>query len=127
MHRLATDGTVTVVATDFGRPNGIVGTADGGTLYIADIDRSVLWSSPIEADGGLGERVPVVPLGSDGMAMGGDGTILLTGRGVFVVDPERRALVRVLVPDEPWCANVTVGADGDLWVTARDRLLRIRR
>lgn len=125
VHRLAPDGLVTEVADDFGRPNGIVGTPDGRTLLVADIDRSVLWSYSIADDGTLGPRRAVVPLGSDGMAWTNDGHVLLTGRGVLVVDPARDALVRTLLPDEPWCANVTVGPDGVIWVTARDRLLRI--
>ena len=45
-------------------------------------------------------------------------------KGVFVVDPERQALIRTLVPGESWCANVAVG-HGSIWITARDRLLRI--
>jgi hypothetical protein len=54
----------------------------------------------------------------------GDGKVLLTGRGVFVVDPARNALVRTLVADEPWCANVTADSES-IWITARDRLLRV--
>lgn len=126
VHRLDPDGTVAEVAGDFGRPNGIVGTPDGRTLFVADIDRGRLWSYPIAA-AGLGPRRLVVPLGSDGMAWSPGGRLLLTGRGVFVVDPDRSVLVRTLVPDEPWCANVAIGPDGSIWVTARDRLLRLTR
>ena len=118
------DGRIREVAADFGRPNGIVGTPDGETLYVADIDRGRLWSYPIEEAKTLGPRHMVVPIGSDGMAIAEDGKVLLTGRGVFVVDPERQALIRTLVPGESWCANVAVG-HGSIWITARDRLLRI--
>ncbi len=123
VHRRGPEGSVQVVATDFRRPNGIVGTPDGSTLFVADIDAGVLWRYPIQGDR-LGERTSVVPLGSEGMAMTEDGKVLLTGRGVFVVDPKRNALVRTLLPDEPWCANVTTD-DESIWITARDRLLRI--
>ena len=124
VHRRLPDGVIHEVAGDFGRPNGIVGTPDGETLYVADIDRDRLWSYPIEGGRTLGPRRMVVPIGSDGMAIAEDGMVLLTGRGVFVVDPERRALIRTLVPDESWCANVAVG-EGGIWITAGDRLLRI--
>ncbi len=123
VHRLDPDGTCTVAAAGFRRPNGIVGTPDGETLFVADIDAGVLWRYPIEGDR-LGERTRVVPLGSDGMVITGDGKVLLTGRGVFVVDPARNALVRTLVADEPWCANVTADSES-IWITARDRLLRV--
>ena len=124
VHCLLRDGRIREVAGDFGRPNGIVGTPDGETLYVADIDRGVLWRYAIESESRLGPREKVVPLGSDGMTVDAEGMIVLTGRGVMVVDPVRCALVRTLLPDEGWCANV-VAADDGLYVTARSRLLRL--
>lgn len=125
VHRWTAETGAVRVATGFGRPNGIVGTRDGRGLFVADIDRNRLWRYPIE-DSGLGERRLVLPLGSDGMALAEDGCILITGRGVQVVDPIRRAVVRTFLPDEPWCANVTVDGAA-MVVTARDRLLRLSR
>ena len=86
--------------------------------------RGVLWRYAIESESRLGPREKVVPLGSDGMTVDAEGMVVLTGRGVMVVDPVRCALVRTLLPDEGWCANVVAGVDG-LYVTARTRLLRL--
>ncbi len=125
VHRWTPETGALRVATGFGRPNGIVGTGDGLGLFVADVDRNRLWRYPIEG-AGLGERRLVLPLGSDGMTLAEDGSILLTGRGVHVVDPVGRSVIRTLLPDEPWCANVAV--DGtDLVVTAGDRLLRLAK
>ena len=123
VHRLDPDGTCEVAATDFVRPNGIVGRPDGSRLYVADLDAGRTFEFAIDADGALGPRRRFFPLGSDGMAMGSDGAVVLTGRGVHVVSPEG-ALIRTFLPDEKWVSNACFDPSGErLVVTAVDRVL----
>ena len=123
VHRLDPDGTCEIAATDFVRPNGIVGRPDGSRLYVADLDGGRTFEFPIGPDGALGPRRMFFPLGSDGMAMASDGAVLLTGKGVHVVSADG-ALIRTLVPEERWISNACFDeAERRLVVTAVDRVL----
>jgi len=110
-----------VVAEDFVQPNGIIGTADGQTLYIADIGDKKTYSYTMNADGSLGNKKLFTELGSDGMTVDNQGNVYLTGDGVTVFDKTGQQIHHIPVP-EKWTANVTFGGpDQDvLFITAMD-------
>ena len=114
-------GEIKVVADDVVKPNGIIGSADGKTLFIADIGDSKTYAYAINEDGSLGERTLRAPMGSDGMTLDHKGNLYITGNGVTVFDPSGNQIEHIEVP-EGWTANVTFGgADQDiLFVTAMD-------
>lgn len=120
MIRPGTDSVV-LAATDFVQPNGIIGTRDGKTLYIADIGDNKTYSYPIAPDGNLGQRTLVAEMGSDGMTLDASGNLYLTGNGVHVYSPDGQLLRHIEVPED-WTANVTFGGqDGrTLFITAMD-------
>lgn len=87
VYYLSPDGkSLTVAATDFVRPNGIVGSKDGKTLYVADINAKKTYSFTINPDGTLTNRVLFAEMGSDGMTIDHKGNVYLTGKGVTVFD-----------------------------------------
>jgi gluconolactonase len=111
--------TVTRVATDLQKPNGIIGTPDGKVLYVADIGKGVTYAYDIQPDGKLTNKRLFSNLGSDGMTIDTEGNVYLTGSGVTVFDKTGKQIERIDVP-EPWTANVTFGGqDRDLlFITA---------
>jgi len=120
IYRLSPEGELTRSEEKFKQPNGIVGSADGKTLYVADPGAKEILSFEIAEDGTLQKRRVVVESGSDGMTLDADGNIYLTGKeGVTVYDPEGKTLGVIPIP-ENWTANVTFGGkDGKtLVVTA---------
>ena len=96
------------VVTDFTQPNGIIGTPDGKTLYVADIGARKSWAFDIQPDGSLSNKRPFCELGSDGMTIDSEGNVYLTGRGVTVFDKTGKQIEHIDVP-EGWTANVTFG------------------
>lgn len=96
------------VAEDLVQPNGIVGTPDGTTLYVADIRDGKTWSYSIHPDGTLSNKSLFCEMGSDGMTLDERGNLYLTGKGVTVFDRSGRLLGNIEVP-EPWTANVCFG------------------
>jgi gluconolactonase len=117
---LSADGKDIVVAhEDFRRPNGIIGTPDGKTLYVADIGAAKTYSFKIEADGKLSERKLFAHMGSDGMTVDRKGNVYLTGKGITVFDPSGNQIEHIVV-DEPWTANVCFGGKDlkTLFITA---------
>jgi gluconolactonase len=111
--------TVRVAATGFVRPNGIVGTLDGKTLYIADINDRKTYSFAIGTDGTLSNRRLFTEMGSDGMTVDRDGHVYLTGKGITVFDSSGKQIEQIQV-DEPWTANVCFGGKDfkTLFITA---------
>ncbi len=115
------EGGVPVRMTnDLRQPNGIVGTADGQTLYVADIGAKKTYVYDIQADAMLANKRLFCAMGSDGMTLDSDGRVYLTGKeGVYVFDKAGVALGVIKIP-EAWSANVCIGGPkkDTLFVTA---------
>jgi gluconolactonase len=123
------DGKAKKVITDMPVPNGIKASPDGKVLYVADSHEKHWKAYPIKSDGSVGEgKVFFKPdtrdvKEPDGLAVGSDGNLYLTGRGgVWVVTPEGKALG--LIPIKEFASNVAFGGkDGsNLYITCQDRL-----
>ncbi len=115
------------VVDDFKQPNGIVGTPDGKTLYIADIGGRKTYVFDIQADGTLANRRLFCELGSDGMTIDNEGNVYLTGRGVTVFDKTGKQVQQIAIP-EGWTANVCFGGKDrqTLFVTAGKGLYAVK-
>ena len=116
----APDGeSIRVVADGFVRPNGLIGTPDGETLYVADIGDKKTYKFTINEDGSLSNRMLFTEMGSDGMTLDTEGNVYLTGPGVTIFNPAGEQIEHIEVP-ERWTANVTFGgAEGKtLFITA---------
>jgi len=94
---------LTVAASDFVRPNGIVGSADGKTLYVADINARKTYSFKINDDGTLTDRKLFAEMGSDGMTTDNKGNVYLTGKGV----DGNRLTTAGMGPESPIADNAT--------------------
>ena len=97
------------VTEDLTQPNGIVGTPDGKTLYVADIGAKKTWKYEIREDGYLTNKTLFCEMGSDGMTIDDRGNVYLTGKGVTVFDKNGEQIAHIPVP-ENWTANVVFGA-----------------
>jgi gluconolactonase len=111
--------TYTRVAEDLKQPNGIIGTPDGATLYVADIGAKKTYSYTVNADGTLSDKKLFCEMGSDGMTLDNRGNLYLTGKGVTVFDKSGARVSQIDIP-EGWTANVCFGGkDKDtLFITA---------
>ncbi|CAN5249416.1 SMP-30/gluconolactonase/LRE family protein [soil metagenome] len=90
------------------QPNGIVGKADGSTLYVADINDNKTYRYQINADGSLTNRQLFVAQGSDGMTIDREGNIYLAGVGVTVYNAQGVKLGNIPVPSK-WVGNLCFG------------------
>lgn len=119
--------TIIRVADDLRQPNGIVGTPDGKTLFVADIGGKKTYRYSINKDGTLGNKTLFCEMGSDGMTIDTKGNLFLTGNGVTVFDKTGQQILNIPVP-EKWCANVCFGGPDmkSLFITASTGLYRIR-
>lgn len=115
------------VTSDLVQPNGIVGTPDGKTLFVADIGASKTYRYDILPDGSLQNRTLFCPLGSDGIAIDTEGNLYLTGKGVTVFDATGQQIDHIDVP-EPWTGNVAFGGKDLklLFITASKGVYGIR-
>jgi len=115
------------VTEDLTQPNGIIGTADGKTLYVADIGAKKTWQYTIQPDGGLAAKTLFCEHGSDGMTLDDEGHVYLTGDGVRVFDRTGKQVEHIEV-DAPWTANVSFcGKDRQtLFITASKGLYSVR-
>jgi gluconolactonase len=120
VYYLAPDSrTLTRVVDDLRQPNGIIGTPDGRTLYVADIQGNKTYAYGIQADGTLKGKRLFCALGSDGMTIDNEGNVYLTGRGVTVFDKTGKQIAHFSIP-EAWTANVCFGGKDrkTLFITA---------
>ncbi|MEJ7693242.1 SMP-30/gluconolactonase/LRE family protein [Daejeonella sp.] len=96
-----------VVDSNLVRPNGIIGSADGKNLFVADINDKKTYKYDINKNGTLSNRRLFAPMGSDGMTLDNKGNLYLTGQGVTVFDPEGKKILNIPLPG--WTANVCFG------------------
>ncbi|NBC02749.1 MAG: SMP-30/gluconolactonase/LRE family protein [Bacteroidetes bacterium] len=108
-----------IVADNLIQPNGIIGTPDGNTLYVADIGDGKTYSYSINEDGTLSNKSLFTEMGSDGVTLDEQGNLYLTGDGVTVFNPEGEQIEHISVPQN-WTANVTFGGEENetLFITA---------
>jgi gluconolactonase len=119
--------TLTRVTSDLVQPNGIIGTPDGKTLFVADIRAGRTYAFDIQPGGALTNKRVRCELGSDGMTLDAEGNLYLTGKGVSVVDAAGKKIGQIDVP-EPWTANVSFGGRDHqtLFITASKGFYAIR-
>ncbi len=106
-------------ANSFNQPNGIIGTPDGQTLYIADQAEEKTFVYHIQEDGSLSNKKIFVAKSSDGMTLDNRGNVYLTGDGVTVFNSKGEQIHHIDVPQD-WTANVTFGGKDQniLFITA---------
>jgi gluconolactonase len=118
---------VTPVCTDLKQPNGIIGTPDGKTLYVADIGAGKTYSYTTSPAGPLTNKKLFCEMGSDGMTMDEQGNVYLTGKGVTIFDKNGEKITNIPVP-EPWTANITFGGKDRklLFITASTKVYGLK-
>ncbi|MEL7586529.1 MAG: SMP-30/gluconolactonase/LRE family protein [Prolixibacteraceae bacterium] len=120
------DGRLIRLIDDYKMPNGIIGTPDGKTLYVADIQDGKTWKYTINEDGSISNKALFAPEGSDGMTIDAKGNVYLTNKAVSVFAPGGQKLGELIVPEQP--ANITFGGRDrkTLFITARTSVYTIR-
>jgi len=118
---------LTRVADDLQQPNGVIGTPDGKTLYVADIRAQKTYAYDVQPEGSLANKRLFCEMGSDGMTIDNEGHVYLTGKGVFVFDKTGKQIEHIAI-DERWTGNVCFGgADGHLlFITASKGVYGLR-
>ena len=139
VYRIDTDGSVSLIIEDAGKPNGIVISPDQQTLYVASVDRpeyalNALLAYDLSSDGSVSNRRVVVDfgpdLGPDGMTIDVDGNVYMARPsqepGVYVYSPEGEFQAYIPTPEHP--TNVAFGRgplNRTLFITARQNLYSI--
>jgi gluconolactonase len=130
--RVDPDGDVEKLETTAKKPNGIVISPDGKTLYVADNgpERRALIAVDLEDDGDADDPRVIHDFkgdaGIDGMTITTDGRIVAaTPQGVAVFAPDGKRLA--LIPTPEAAANVEFGGDDrrTLYIMAGASLYRI--
>jgi gluconolactonase len=126
-------GDISLLAFDFGQPNGLTFSLDEKQLFINDTDHGHMRVFDVAGDGSIsGGEVWAVPEGAgdggcDGMKIDSAGNVYCTGPGgIHVFAPDATSLGVIQVPEV--AANFTWGDDDlkTLYITASTSLYRTR-
>lgn len=114
------------VETTLKKPNGLIGTPDGRTLYVADIGANKTYRYRLGAKGELLDKQLFVEQGSDGMTLDERGNVYLTGQGVTIYSPAGQRLAHIDVP-AAWTANLCFGGKDmrTLFITASEAVFTV--
>lgn len=125
VYYLSPERKLSVAASGFVRPNGIVG--DGKKLYVADINARKTYVYTIQSDGSLTDGKLFAEMGSDGMTVDSDGNVYLTGKGVTIFNSKGEQIENISI-DAPWTANVCFGGKDrkTLFVTASKSVFTVK-
>jgi gluconolactonase len=138
VYRVTPSGDVTLLTADLARPNGVAFSPDEKTLYVSnsETDRAIWMAYDVLTDGTLArgrvlfDATPLAKAGAkgvpDGLRVDRAGNLFAAGPGgILVISPDGRHL-GTIATGQP-TSNCAFGDDGSsLYVTANDRLLRIR-
>lgn len=152
VYRYDRDGTLHRATRDIRKPNGVIISPDGRTLYVAETDngstevrredraaqqvRMTLNAFPIGEDGTLGQKRVLVDFGHktgiDGMTVDQKGNLYAAVRsedrfGIVVYTPDGKELAYIPTPELP--TNCCFGSGDEartLYITAGKGLYRIR-
>lgn len=128
VYYISPDGKeVSIIASGFVQPNGIIGTPDGKTLYVADIGGKKTYAYTIQPNGTLTGKKLFTNMGSDGMTIDNKGNIYLTGDGVTVFNKKGEQLHHIPI-NENWTANITFGGKDQniLFITAMGAIYTLK-
>jgi len=143
VYRIDPDGSVSLIITDAGTPNGILVAPDQQTLYVASIGMPnqyslhALLAYDLAADGSVSSRRVVVDFapeyGPDGMALDVDGNLYLARPanapqtpGIYVYSPGGQQLAVIPTPSSPTNAAFGRGPTSEtLYITAGTSLYKI--
>ncbi|MEC7567207.1 MAG: SMP-30/gluconolactonase/LRE family protein [Planctomycetota bacterium] len=117
--------SVSRVIDDHVKPNGVVGTSDNKTLYVADAGGGKTYAYSIKGPGKIGDKRLFCESGSDGMTLDQFGNLYLTTNSVQVYNSSGTHLGNIAVPEGP--ANVTFGGKDyrTLYITAKTGLYSV--
>ena len=125
--RIAPDNTVTVIDRTL-VPNGIGLSPDGRTLYVTN--RGQWMAITLDANGRPTDKrvfITATPAmrGGDGMRVDSAGNLWCSTQiGICIFSPEGQHLGVIQVDDAE--TNCDFAADGHLYITSRNRLLRVK-
>jgi gluconolactonase len=129
-----TDGTVNLATRDVEKPNGILVSPDGKSVYVADNNsqptgKHQLVAFTVKQDGTLADKKVLFDFGPnrrgiDGMTLDQDGNIYATAgsraeAGIYVFSPEGKPLASIATPGDPTNCVFGIGAESKtLYITA---------
>ncbi|RUL88679.1 SMP-30/gluconolactonase/LRE family protein [Tautonia sociabilis] len=137
VYRIDPDGTVTRLETTAKKPNGLVVSPDGTTLYVSDNgpERKVLLRLDLDPATGAVSNPRVIKdfgtgRGIDGMTITTDGLVVATAGagplgGVYVYQPDGTPVDFIAVPENPTNVEFAGPDDSTLYITAGVSLYRI--
>lgn len=122
IHRLGADGSVTPLLEDAGFVNGMMLSADGGTLFYNESFNGT-FACAVRGDGSLGERKMLLEkYDCDGMALDAEGNVWITGFAsghIVRIRPDGTPLPPFATPAGAITQCRFGGAEArDLWLTA---------
>jgi gluconolactonase len=102
VYRIAPDGTLSVVADDFNRPNGLAFSNDGSLLYVTDTEEATIRVFTVNGDKlSGGELFAECGNGAfDGIRLDSEGRVWgAAADGVHIYHPDGTLLGKLLVPE----------------------------
>lgn len=137
VYRIDPDGAVHRLETGASKPNGLVVSPDGRTLYVADNgpDRRALLRLDLDPEtGAVSDPRVLVDFGDgrgiDGMTVTADGLVVAAAGsgergGVYVYEPDGTAVDFIAVPESPTNVELAGPRRSTLYITAGPGLYRI--
>ena len=115
------------VTTTVVHPNGVIGSRDGKTLFVADNRGEVkCWAFDINDDGTLSNKRLHADEGADGVTLDSEGNIYLSMDEIFVYNPKGELIDTIKLPERP--TNMCfIGEDKQtLFITSSSSIYSLR-
>jgi gluconolactonase len=122
----ADGGSLRRVLDNLDKPNGIIGTPDGRTLYVADHGAEKIFRYDILSPGRLGPAKIFAEQPCDGMALDPEGRLYATIGGVTIYSIVGEKLAHISEPDHTSNIAIDPRASDLFYVTTPNRVYTLR-
>jgi sugar lactone lactonase YvrE len=109
-------GEISRANAEVSKPNGVILSPDGATLYVADTDLKKIFAFDVTSPGKIENQREFADSGSDGLSVDKLGNIYITEGDIVAFSPEGKEVLRLTPPEKP--ANCLLTGK-TLYVTAR--------
>ena len=117
-------GEVIKVIDDLVKPNGIIGNANGSTLYVADHGASKIYQYSVSSDGTLGSKQLFAAVKADSLSIDNSGNVYAASERILIFNSSGQQINTIDIPGTITNICIVEGTGKVAYITTHNRVYK---